>query len=170
MKRVWLKVCAVCVLLFLLPLNVLAYDAEDEIGADLPIDITAIGRGQPPQSTLSLSFFEANLFSATSRRVNEAMVEQFYRSRMEIGGSLFGMVGTFQIADANEQTAYAAANLNLFAEPASFRRMDQADEGSGIPIWVVLVVLPVCAVLGYVLARNVVTKKEGKADVHNDND
>jgi len=127
----------------------------------LPIDITAIGRGEQVDITLSLRFFDLDLFSANSRRINEAIVEQMYLNRASLGSDLFETSMMVQAIDINEQVANAAVNLNLFSEPVSFGRIGQVDAGDEIPLWVIISVLSSCAVLGFVVARAVLVKKEG---------
>jgi len=129
----------------------------------LPIDISAIRHGEQPNITLSLRFFDLDLFSTNSQRINEAMAEQLRLNRKRLGDSLFESFETVRIMDVNEQVAYIALNMGLFTEPASFGRIGQADIADEIPIWVIILLLPVCAVLGYVIARAVGLKSEGKA-------
>ena len=129
----------------------------------LPIDINAIGRGEQPEIILSLRFFELDLFSANSRRINEAIAEQMRLNREALEGNLFESFELALIADINEQIAYAAAGLNLFAEPVSFGRIGQIDADDEIPLWIIISVLLVCAVLGFVIPRVVLSRKEDKA-------
>jgi hypothetical protein len=136
---------------------------------DLPIDITAIGRGGRTEALVSVRFFEMDLFSTNSQMVNEAMARQMYLSRLAMNDSLFDSFEGLRVVDINERTAYAAANLNLFAQPASFRSIGQVDTDDTIPIWVIVSVMAVCVVLGYVFARMFAAKKEGKAHVHHNN-
>jgi len=130
---------------------------------NLPIDIAAIGRGEQAHITLSLRFIDFDLFSANSHRINEAMSEQLRLSRSTLEDGLFESFEVTQALDINEQVAHYAVNLNLFAEPASFGRIGQVDIGDEIPLWIIISVLSVCAVLGYIIARAVVSKKKEKA-------
>ena len=128
----------------------------------LPIDITAIGRGEQPEIILSLRFFELDLFSANSQRINEAIAEQIRLNRLVLEYNLFETFESVRVVDINEQIAYAAAGLNLFAEPVSFGRIGQVETDDEIPLWITITVLSVCAVLGFVIARAVLLRKEDK--------
>jgi hypothetical protein len=130
--------------------------------ADLPIDINAIGHGEQTESAISLRFFEFDLFSENPRRINETMAEHLSFSRMSLEEGLFEAFEVAMAVDINEQISQAAISLNLFAEPVSFGRIGQGEVGDEIPLWVIVLVLVVCAVLGYVIARMVVSRKESK--------
>ena len=136
--------------------------SEEAHHTHLPIDITAIGRTEQPEIILSLRFFELDLFSANSQRINEAMAEQIRLSRLALEYNLFETFEAVRVVDINEQIAYAAAGLNLFAEPVSFGRIGQVEADEEIPLWITILVLSVCAILGFVIARAVLSKKEDK--------
>lgn len=129
---------------------------------DLPIDINAIGRGEQPNIILSLRFFDLNLFSANSRRINEAIAEQLRLNREALESGLFESFEAVRLMYEAEQIAYTAASLNLFAKPASFGSIGQVEVNDEISIWITVSVLAVCAVFGYIAARAVVSKKEGR--------
>jgi hypothetical protein len=138
------------------------FTTDSTDSTDLPIDITAIGRGERTEALVSLRFFEMDLFSAHSQAVNDAMARQMYYNRLMMNSGLFHSFEGLRAIDINERTAYAAANLNLFAQPVSFRSIGQTDMDDAIPIWVIVSVMAVCAVLGYVFARMFVAAKEQK--------
>ena len=136
-------------------------NANDTANTHLPIDITAIGRGEQVDIMLSLRFFDLDLFSANSRRINEAMIEQIRLNREAIGSELFESFEMVRVVDINEQVAIAATSMGLFTEPVSFGRVGQVEAEDEIPLWVIIAVLPICAILGFVIARTVISKKEG---------
>jgi len=133
----------------------------------LPIDITAIGRTMHQGIALSPRFFELDLFSENSRIVNETIIEQVRLNREAIKESLFETFEAVRVIDIDEQIYHATLNLGLFAEPMRFIQMTQQEQSEEIPLWIIILVLAPCAALGYSLARAVLLKKGGKADVHN---
>jgi len=135
-------------------------NANDTTNTHLPIDITAIGRTEHTDITLSIRFFDLDLFSINSRRINEAMAEQIRLSREALGSELFESFEIVRAVDINEQVAIAATSMGLFTEPVSFGRVGQVDTGDEIPLWVFAAMLPICAILGFVIARAVVSKKK----------
>ena len=126
---------------------------------DLPIDITAIGRGEQAEIILSLRFFDLDLFSANSQRLNEAIAKRQRINQAMLEESMFVVFEVPQIMDADERTVYAANNLNLFAQPANFGRIGQTQVNDEIPLWLIITILSLCAALGIVLAKVFVQRK-----------
>ena len=138
---------------------------------DLPIDISAIGRGEQTDITLSLRFFDLDLFSENSQRVNQAMAWYRYLNWASLGANLFETFETTREQNPDQQTAYMASNLELFAQPTTFRTLGQNQTApeDEIPVLIVVLVLFVFAGLGFVLARVFVSRKGDNPNVHNNN-
>ena len=125
----------------------------------LPIDITAIGRTTLPNITLSLRFFELDLFSENSARVNAAIDRQWQLNREATSTSLFSVVEVDRDVDVDQRVLYEVGNLGLFAQPLTIRQIGQAEESDTISLLVIGFVLFFCAFLGYFLARAFLSKK-----------
>jgi len=136
---------------------------------DLPIDITAIGRGEQVDVTLSLRFFDLDLFSTNSRRINEAMVRHRYLNWAALSADLFEAFEVTRETDLSHHTAYMASNLELFSQPMIVRNLGQAPQEDEIPPWMVIAVLIVFVGLGVFAARAIITRKGVDPNVHNPN-
>jgi len=147
-----------------LHISVIASELPDEVvietrETDLPIDITAIGRGEQVDITLSLRFFDLDLFSANSQRINEAMVRHRYLNWVALGADLFEVFEASRETDLSYQTAYIASNLELFSQPMAVRTLGQAPSEDEIPVLAVVVILITFVALGLIVAKFVVGRE-----------
>ena len=136
---------------------------------DLPIDITAIGRqnqggigGNQP-----LTRFGTHLFTPDAQVVNEAMAEQI-RRRQETVLYLFEAISFDYTIDAHTQLVSNTSNLALFGQPSNFSHITIPQETNPLPLWVFVVVLFVCAVVG--LARAMIARAKKTKDMENTSD
>ena len=151
-------------MLLSLHINVIASELPDEIvietrETDLPIDITAIGRGEQVDITLSLRFFDLDLFSANSQRINEAMVRHRHLNWVALGADLFEVFEATRETDLSYQTAYIASNLELFSQPMTVRTLGQTPLEDEVPVLAVVVILVTFIALGLIVAKFVVGRK-----------
>ena len=149
--------------------DVTGYETLQTNETNLPIHIDAIGRTISPSIALSLRFFELDLFSENSQRINIAMDRQWQANRDLASTSLFDVFEIDRAIDVDQQVFYATQSLNLFSQPISVRQIGQAEQSDAIPLWIIGLVLFFCAFLGFFLARGVLGMKGAKANVHNNN-
>ncbi|MCL2839987.1 MAG: hypothetical protein FWE05_04360 [Defluviitaleaceae bacterium] len=149
----------ILILLTAFSLNTPAY------GADLPIDITAIGR----EGNLHPQFghhFSTNLFTEDAMRVNAARAEQVNR-RQETSYDLFSNIPFAYEVDMFEHLTNTGYHLALFSAPRDFSHINIPLEGETLSTWIIVFTLGVCAIAGFVLAMVMKTKKKGQsADVY----
>ena len=134
-------------------------------GADLPIDITAIGRQEWTGSQFTTRI-GANLFSADSQRVSETLDEQI-QQRQDMMLNLFTTVPLDYEINPHVQVMNFAEDIALFASPVDFSNFNSPQSDENIPIWITILVLSACAVGGFVWATTSKAKKKGRrAGVH----
>jgi len=141
-------------------------DEPNNQASDLPIDIAAIGRTVQPGVVLSLRFFELDLFSENSQRVNNAISEQLQFNRATMEDGLFQDFDAIRVVDVNAQIFNTTQNLHLFVEPTNFRGTVHAEHNDAISVWIIVSVMLSFAVLGYFIARVIILKGE-RVSVHN---
>ena len=136
--------------------------------ADLPIDITAIGRQTQNNTTIThpTTRFGTHLFTADAQTVNEAMAEQI-RRRQATSAHLFEAITFDTTTDPHTQLTAAANNAALFAQPTDFSHITIPQETDPLPWWLIAAVLSACTIGGFIWAiTNRTKKKASTADVH----
>ena len=161
--RFLLKILAFLILVFAALIAIHApTEASETIietrDTDLPINIDAIGRGEQVDITLSLRFFDLDLFSDNSQRINEAMARNRYLNWTALGSGLFNVFEVARETDLSKQVALTASNLELFSEPMAVRTLGHALPSEEIPILAIVLVLVAFAVAGIVAAKVFVSK------------
>ena len=132
---------------------------------DLPIDISAIGR-QGEASSSVMPRIGAHLFTDDAMRVNEFLAS-LANQRQESALDLFAQVSENHIQNPREQLEYTVATMMLFSEPASFNNFSNSQEQHEIPTWIIVLVVAVCAIIGFVWALYSRARKRRRlGDVH----
>jgi len=131
---------------------------------DLPIDINAIGRQD--STAAPVTRFGTSLFTEDSVQINNALAQQV-RHRQETSAQLFDIVSAEYVIEPLEQIADSAGRLALFSTPTDFSHINAPAQETPISIWVIVLVLAVCAVGGFILAVALrAKKKEQTKDVY----
>ena len=146
----------ICVMVVLFGVSVYA--------ADLPIDISAIGRqGITGPVTPRIG---AHLFTDDAQRVNELLADEV-RRRQETAEYLFVAVPLYYTPDPHDRIMTAAGDMALFAQPADFSGISIPQEAEDIPLWLMTLIFAACAIIGFVLAlMSRARKRRLRADVH----
>ena len=142
----------ICAVIFVSPITVQA--------ADLPIDITAIGR-QDTRTTHITTRVGANLFTRDSQVVNELLTERI-RQRQAVAAYLFESVSYNYEIDPHARLLNTANYLALFAQP-SINTFTSPQSDEDIPLWIMALVLAACAVGGFIWALTSNAKKRRKS-------
>ena len=127
--------------------------------ADLPIDISAVGR-QPVGLNHPTARIGANLFNADSQRVNELLAEQI-RNRQASTNYLFAAVPTNDEVNPHLHMINTAEEMALFNQPV-FLNFNMPEYEEPIPMWVTVSILAVCAGIGFIWALVSMSKKSAK--------
>jgi len=136
------------------------------MATDLPIDIDAIGEMGDEGRDAVTPRFGVDLFSETADEVNTALEEQFEARREASVSGLFSIPTGEPMLGLEEQIIRTADESALFASPMRFGRAGPAvTETAEIPTWVSIVVLAICAVGGFLLARAMMQRKGRDSDV-----
>ena len=128
----------------------------------LPIDINAIGRRglRDDQPTVRIG---AHLFTADAQRVNYAFEEQI-RRRQAIASYLFADVPLNYEVEPHEQVINTTTSLGLFSQPANFANVNIHQTADPVPLWIFALLIPICALGGFIWAIASHRKKKGQAE------
>ena len=151
MKKI--SVMLLCAIILILPITTRA--------TDLPIDITAIGR-QDIRTTHVTTRVGANLFTSDSQRINEILAERILQ-RQAMTTYLFETISYNYEIDPHARIMYAASDLALFAQP-NFNTFSSPQAEEEIPLWILAVIIAVCAIGGFIWALVSGAKKRRKAE------
>jgi len=130
--------------------------------ADLPIDITAIGRQDVPTRRI-LDRVGAHLFTADAQRVNDALQERVL-VRQQTYRYIFTTVNYNYDIPAHERILNSATDMALFSQPVIITTFNTHVEDSAMPTWAVIIIIAVCAIGGFVLAMRSIAKKRRRED------
>ena len=141
-----------------MPLKVLA--------TDLPIDISHIGQNRMSDDAITPRY-NIDLLTRSSRSISEAINASKKSDRDEITLTLFTTTADYEAADINHQIESAVVSLALFSSPTNYSAISGTIEASAISTWLVILVLTVCAGIGFVLSQTLRTRrKRREAVVH----
>ena len=129
---------------------------------DLPIDITAIGRQETPEGQLTVRVGN-NLFTRDSMRVNEALAEQIIR-RQALTSYLFSEAFIAAESELHVNILNAAYNWALFSQPVIFTNTPLPQPDTSIPMWVIVLIIALCATGGFIWALLSGAKKKRQTD------
>ena len=126
---------------------------------DLPINIDAIGQQEWADEILTLRL-NIDLFSENAKLVNRAIEEQIRINRENAETGLFLRHQEYEPVSIEYRVRLMAGDLNLFWQPMNFGTIGQLDTEEFIPTWVIVITLLSCALIGYMLAKMIVGKRE----------
>jgi len=161
MRKVTFILTAVAVLL----ISITAY------AADLPIDITAIGRhGQEQQDAISVRR-GIDLFSETSAERNQLIAERRAQEREEIINSMFTETREIYISDPFDLILQSAIDFQMFSAPFTERSFPLPEEEPGLSLWLLVPIFVVATGIGLFIAiRTSAKRKEREGNVYNNYD
>jgi len=142
----------------LIALTLFFYDAVLVGAMDLPIDINAIG-GQETREGQATTRIGANLFTADSRRANDALATQIYQ-RQSTAAYLFADVSEDYEVEPRIQLINAAQNAALFSQPTNFSNVAQPQATDQLSMWFIIPIIALSAVGGLVWALSSRSKKK----------
>ena len=163
MRKIFLLMIVIPIVLLLCPLTVLA--------EDLPIDIDAIDRIGKEGNRRAVTVQRGiDLFSESADKVNEAFNSHFQSRRETAIYGLFIDEYEREYETAQQRILRIADESALFSEPMQFSRSTNDYVPETTPMWVVAVILlGFVGIVFFIIRSAMVTRKERKSDVYHIN-
>jgi hypothetical protein len=154
----------------LLILILIVITAPVSLAVDLPIDIETITRQDDEQRGVLTVRWRVDLFSETSDALNKALADRRKQEYITSKQSLFTEPQIFIIPDPHETVLHYATEARLFSEPIQRHPFIPKEAESGIPLWVVFLVLACALGVGTTIALYTnARRKEYTKNVHHHN-
>ena len=140
------------------------------LAVDLPIDIDAIGQidGESRRYAVTAGR-RIDLFSARADVVNAALAEQIQARQEWVSSGLFQAYHTLDELDVEQRVFYAAQESALFAEPMEFSRATAIDTDETFSLWLVVLIFLASGGVGFLIARKMSGRKDGRDNVSDPN-
>ena len=132
---------------------------------DLPIDMGAL-KNQQYSGDAVTPRFNIDLFSEKSAALTLVMTADAREQQARTVGSLFAREHSLAAGDPTAQLTTAASGWALFTAPNEHSGTAAAKSGGSIPVWVIVLVLAVCAGTGLLLANRLQKRKGNDHGVH----
>jgi len=132
---------------------------------DLPIDIDIItgDRGSGEAYTANIN---TELLTPNAYEITQSINEHTHQKREELTSSLFLLSSDGEVLSIYEQIAASATNTALFSQPSDYSGMRMINDGSSIPLWIIISLFAICCIGGFVLARILMERRREKESVH----
>ena len=136
------------------------------VAAPLPVDIEVITQPEGVETRAVTVRRGIDLFSESADEVTRAMEEQQERSREEALTGLFDPLFPTDDLTGDERLMSHVTTHGLFPDEVIFRESGEEVQGEEEPTWLFVLVLILCGIAGFVIARLSLQRKERKANVY----